>query len=126
MQIRKLTALFFILALAGCTSSGELSAPTLAEHRQVNDVAIETTIAEIKVLNGELCPVDGQGRLLIFSGTATGPEDGSRLTVNGVDLTPGLTFETGDQIFLDDGFECGGEHFDNAIHSVTKSIFLND
>ncbi len=126
MRKRRLVVLMFLTVLAGCANSGELSAPTLEPHRHVDDVAVQTTIAEIKVLDGELCPIDDRGRLLVFSGTATGPDDGSRLTVNGVDITPGMTFQTGYHDLLSDGFECGGQHFDNAIHAVTTYISLDN
>lgn len=126
MRIRQFIVLAGIALIAGCANNGDLSAPTSPRHQSVDAVAVQTTLAEIRVLNGELCPIDGLGRLLIFSGTATGPDDGSRLTVNGVEITPGLTFETGDQALLEDGFDCGGQHFDKAVHAVTEDIYVGD
>lgn len=109
-------------ALSGCSTGAELKAPTLEASPAVVDIAIVTTLKEIRVSDEQLCPVNEHGALLLFSGSATGPADGSYLEVNGTKIEVGDVFETGQQSDIEGGSECGGEHYDKASHVLVEKI----
>lgn len=117
-----------LVALAGCSTSGneELAAPTMKRALAVTSEAAITKLGSIETSKDQLCPVTDKGELLVFSGTAKGPKDGSSLTVNGTTIKPGDKFETGSWQALKDGFDCGGKHYDKAFHVLVEQIQLSD
>ena len=116
-----------LLALAGCAGQAEdLKAPTLQRAEYVLSVAAINTLKEIRVGGDELCPINERGALLVFAGTATGPADGAYLDVNGTWIKAGDVFLTGEQSDIDGGFDCGGEHFENARRVLVEEITLSE
>ena len=130
MRVRGLILGTVLLAfLVGCSSnSGTLSAPTMEVEQRVHDNAVSSILEKIEVADGQLCPINDRGELLVFCGKAVGPKDGSRIVINGVAIEPGQRFETRSHIPIKEGFTCGGELYENAVHVATKelTVFPNE
>lgn len=115
-------------------TSPELLAPSAAPLKAVNAVAQTYTVSDIQVGQGQVCPLDKEGRLIVFSQKVTGAEDGSKLTVPASSTadSPGqreaLEIKVGEQFNayysepIEGGADCGGKHYDDAIHIVHVGI----
>ncbi|VEI12870.1 Uncharacterised protein [Trueperella bialowiezensis] len=122
MIVKRAITLVAAFFLAGCSAS--LKAPHMAPEREWNTIAISSTIERLDVGDGEVCPIIEPDTLVIFSDKASSSDDGATLDVDGIKLKVGSTFETSDLKPLEGGYDCGGNHYDSAVHVVFKGVTL--
>lgn len=125
MRVLRLSAIVpFVAAVAllsSCTTAtneqGSLPV-TVPVDELVNTVAITSKVTDLRLINGEVCPVvdfDGEEALLVLPTGAVATTE--PLSVSYDDAT----FSAGDNIVstpfavIEDGFECGGQLWEPAV-----------
>lgn len=123
---RRMRVIAFVaaLGLTGCSTA--LEAPRLDPEQEWNLAAVSSTLERIDVDEEQVCPVIEPETLIVFSEKATSSDNGATLEVSGVTLEPGSRFETSDLNELDGGYDCGGRHYDKAVHVVFPGVTLLD
>lgn len=108
------------LSLAGCSS--EASIPSESPAIEDNEhYPVEHTLDAIEMNGKWACPVDSNGDLLVLSGRVSAEKDGSSITVNGIVISPGDTFYTGEVKEATD-YKCGDKTYSKALVSQTEGV----
>ncbi|MDO5502611.1 MAG: hypothetical protein Q4G67_05495 [Actinomycetia bacterium] len=89
--------------------------PERAVHGPVDAMAVSTPLAGIQISDGEACPWTGQRVLVVFPVSGTADADGRELVVGEERFTVGDVMISSTPMELPEGFDCGGEHWPEAI-----------
>lgn len=111
------------VSLAGCgRTDTTLDAPYEKPPNSVYAMAQSYTIDRIEVGDDEVCPLDGAGNLIVFSEVAKGDRAGTMLLVGDVAVSVGEEFSGYYSRAIEGGRDCGGKHYDSALHIVQAGI----
>lgn len=100
--------------LVACQPSGLKVASIPTFDHPNNAAAHELTVKTLRVSNSEVCPLNEDDQLLVFTGTVTSNSDGTEITVGSVKITAGTTIESGTLVQITGGYTCGGTHYPTA------------
>ena len=104
----------------------DLKAPYMTRETEGHAIAIPSTIQRLDVGNGQVCPIIDPETLIVFSDRASSSDNGTTLDVDNVTLKVGSTFQTSDLDPIEGGYDCGGKHYDSAVHVVFSGVTLID
>lgn len=131
-----LCAALLVAATAGCASAGtpapaaapqekRLDVPTMDAPRGVRPAGQRLDLVGLEVVGSQACPVvnvGGSQGLLVSTTGSYAVADGMVLEIGGTRVAVSQSFDTVAPQPLDDGYECGGRHWDLALRLVTDSI----
>lgn len=100
--------------LAACQGSGLKVASIPTFDHPNNAAAHELTVKTLRVSNSEVCPLNEDDQLLVFTGPVSSNSDGTEITVGSVKITAGTTIESGTLVQITGGYTCGGTHYPTA------------
>lgn len=100
--------------LVACQGSGLKVASIPTFDHPNNAAAHELTVKTLRVSNSEVCPLNEDDQLLVFTGTVTSNSDGTEITVGSVKIKAGTTIDSGTLAQITGGYTCGGTHYPTA------------
>lgn len=96
--------------------ASELTVPYQPFSGGVEAAAARSTLKGIDVAGASACPWIGDHVLLVFSTDAYVDAAGPALVSKGQRIGVGDAFESAPMVTLPGGFDCGGRHWDQAVH----------
>lgn len=102
-------------AIIGC-SPARLPAPSEPYTAEVDDTAVTTSVDGIQTRGDSGCVWTGERSLLVFSVHASVDPTNSTLHVGKLALSEGDRFVAGTPPPITGGYDCGGIHWDSALH----------
>jgi hypothetical protein len=89
----------------------------------ITAAAIRTSLMEVEIADGEACPVGNQEGaaegLLVLAPGSSASSNPPAIIIGGVEIHPGDAFTSPDLIPVENGFDCGGKHWDIAYQVPT-------
>lgn len=104
-----------VVLAAGCSTTS-LTVPHRGFSGSVEALAVRSTLGGIEVFENEACPWIKDHVLLVVSTEASVDPDGPTLVSKGARIAVGDSFETAPPVPLEGGYNCGGRHWDQAVH----------
>lgn len=104
-----------VVSTGGCSTAG-LTVPHRDFSGFAETVAVRSTLEGIEVFETEACPWIEDHVLLVLSTEASVDADGHTLVSKGDRIAVGDNFETAPPVPLKGGYNCGGRHWDKAVH----------
>lgn len=125
MENRDFRALCLFVGIVVCLLSAACSMQTQGSKApkmdpvNCNAIARYYMVTKIDVGKEEVCPIDNEGRLIIFSEDVYSNSRGSKLFVDGKIVSLDETFIGPDWETLPNKVKCNGKFY-NAVHVCTK------
>lgn len=113
----------FVLAsilLTSC-SGNSLSVPTKERPDAYDFSGTHATVGDVYISEDHVCAFTEDPEnpsLMVFEPGASGRPEPPRVIVNGLSLESGTRFRSGPITEIPGGFDCGNNHYEDAVHVI--------